>query len=113
MDDFGVAHSSVSRLMKLSPAHVKVDRSLLQSQCASTAIRFVIDMANTATLHPPKIIVEGFDGRSALTLAQLYKIGVRRVQGHLIGKASRDLLRLDQNTRNYLEGLIQSEARMA
>lgn len=109
VDDFGAGHASVSRLTGLNPSYVKIDRELLYQDQESTEItlRFVLDLASSTRLRAPKVVVEGFDEGCPITLGQLYRVGIRYVQGHIIGKASPDLNRLGKNHMTYLKQLIQ------
>ncbi len=109
IDDFGAGHASVSRLTGLNPSHVKIDRQLLYQDRESTEItlRFVLDLASSTRLRAPKVVVEGFDDGCPVTLGQLYRVGIRYVQGHIIGKASPDLNRLGRDHMTYLRQLIQ------
>jgi EAL domain-containing protein (putative c-di-GMP-specific phosphodiesterase class I) len=109
IDDFGVGHASVSRLTGLNPAHVKIDRDLLHQdqECSAITLRFVLDLASSRLLRAPKVVVEGFDDESPVTLRQLHQSGIRYVQGHLIGKATPQLYRLDKDQYDYLKRLIQ------
>ncbi|MBW4513732.1 MAG: EAL domain-containing protein [Timaviella obliquedivisa GSE-PSE-MK23-08B] len=109
IDDFGAGHASVSRLTRLNPSHVKIDRELLYQEQEATEItlRFVLDLASSTRLRAPKVVVEGFDDGCPITLGQLYRVGIRYVQGHIIGKASPDLNRLGRDHTTYLRQLIQ------
>jgi EAL domain-containing protein (putative c-di-GMP-specific phosphodiesterase class I) len=109
IDDFGAGHASVSRLTGLNPSHVKIDRDLLYQERESTEItlRFVLDLASSTRLRAPKVVVEGFDEGCPMTLGQLYRVGIRYVQGHSIGKASPTLHRLERDRTTYLRQLIQ------
>jgi EAL domain-containing protein (putative c-di-GMP-specific phosphodiesterase class I) len=111
IDDFGAGHASVARLTGLNPSHVKIDRDLLYQGQASTEItlRFVLDLASSTRLRAPKVVVEGFDDGCPMTLGQLYQVGIRYVQGHIIGKASPDVQRLGKDRTTYLRQLIQGE----
>lgn len=109
VDDFGAGHASVSRLTGLNPSHVKIDRELLYQDQESTEItlRFVLDLASSARLRAPKVVVEGFDDGCPITLGQLYRVGIRYVQGHIVGRASPELSRLGREHTTYLRQLIQ------
>lgn len=109
IDDFGAGHASVSRLTGLNPSHVKIDRNLLYQERESTEIilRFVLDLASSTRLRAPKVVVEGFDDNCPITLGQIYRLGIRYVQGHIIGRASPDLHRLGRERTTYLRRLIQ------
>jgi EAL domain-containing protein (putative c-di-GMP-specific phosphodiesterase class I) len=110
IDDFGAGHASVSRLTGLNPSHVKIDRDLLyqERESAEITLRFVLDLASTR-LRAPKVVVEGFDEGCPMTLGQLYRVGIRYVQGHMIGKASPELHRLGRERTTYLRRLIQDD----
>jgi EAL domain-containing protein (putative c-di-GMP-specific phosphodiesterase class I) len=111
IDDFGAGHASVSRLTGLNPSHVKIDRDLLYQEREPTEItlRFVLDLASSTRLRAPKVVVEGFDNSSPMTLGMLYRLGIRYVQGHIIGKASPELNRLGKERTQYLRRLIQDD----
>lgn len=87
IDDFGVGNSSLSRLDRLKPHYVKIDRDILSfdTQMASTLIRYLIDSQNQ---QGASVILEGVDIHSKLTLDELVKdIGVGIIQGHSLSKA--------------------------
>jgi len=87
IDDFGVGNSSLSRLDRLKPDYVKVDRDILSfdTQMASTLIRYLIDSQNQ---QGASVILEGVDIHSKLSLDELVKdIGVGIIQGHSLSKA--------------------------
>jgi len=109
IDDFGAGHASVSRLTGLNPSHVKIDRELLYQGQESTEItlRFVLDLASSTPLRAPKVVVEGFDEGCPMTLGQLYRVGIRYVQGHIVGRASPGIHRLGRDRMAYLRQLIQ------
>ncbi len=113
IDDFGVGHASVNRLAGLNPAHVKIDREILyqatiQPGAIDITCRFVLDLASEGRSHAPKVVIEGFDSTSPVTLGKLYKLGIRYVQGHIIGKAGAEMTRLDPQQRDYLKNLISN-----
>jgi EAL domain-containing protein (putative c-di-GMP-specific phosphodiesterase class I) len=109
IDDFGAGHASVSRLTGLNPSHVKIDRELLYQdrESAEITLRFVLDLASSTRLRAPKVVVEGFDDGCPITLGQLYRFGIRYVQGHVVGKASPEVNRLGKDHMTYLRQLIQ------
>jgi EAL domain-containing protein (putative c-di-GMP-specific phosphodiesterase class I) len=110
LDDFGVGHASVSRLASLHPSIVKIDRDLLQVEFADDSIRFALnlvkDIVSKQGLRAPKIILEGVDNLSPITLHRLYKLGVRHVQGHIVDHAGPDLNRLSKEQYARLIKLI-------
>jgi EAL domain-containing protein (putative c-di-GMP-specific phosphodiesterase class I) len=113
IDDFGVGHASVHRLAGLNPASIKIDRDILhqatlQQEIFEIICRFVLDIASEGRSHAPKVVIEGFDSKSSVTLAQLYQLGIRYVQGYIIGKAGSELIRLDAQQIEYLKTLINN-----
>lgn len=106
IDDFGVGHSSVSRLVGLTPSHVKIDRDLLQQRAVDATRRLVVETSIKNHLRVPKIVVEGFDSTSPVTLRELYQMGIRYVQGYVIGEAGSKLSRLEQSQSNDLRRRI-------
>lgn len=110
IDDFGVGYASVSRLAGLRPPHVKIDREILHQQQAETIIRFVREIVTKSSeLHLAKIVVEGLDEHSPITLHQLHKLGVAYVQGYIIGKAEPKIYRLTSEKRKFLIRSIQGD----
>ncbi|MCU0566330.1 MAG: EAL domain-containing protein [Oculatellaceae cyanobacterium Prado106] len=109
VDDFGAGHASVSRLTGLNPSHVKIDRDLLYQgrEASEITLRFVVDLASSTRLRAPKVVVEGFDQDSPISLGQLYRLGIRYVQGHIIGRASPDLSRLSKERSQLVRQLIR------
>jgi|GEM_PF-579615 EAL domain-containing protein (putative c-di-GMP-specific phosphodiesterase class I)/uncharacterized caspase-like protein len=113
IDDFGVGHASVNRLIGLNPAHIKIDREILQQanfhpSSIDIICRFVLDLASEGRSHAPKVVIEGFDSTSPVTLGKLYKLGIRYVQGYIVGKAGDQISRLEPQQRDYLKNLISS-----
>jgi EAL domain-containing protein (putative c-di-GMP-specific phosphodiesterase class I) len=106
LDNFGAGYASVSRLVALNPAHVKIDRRMLHYELCEHAIRFVLEVVGHGRLNSPKVIVEGFDTDSLLTMEQLYKIGIRYLQGYQVGRASNRLNRLDKEVQQHLVSLL-------
>lgn len=110
IDDFGAGYASVERLANLNPSYVKIDREILFLDNSELAIKFVLDMASSGRMNPVKVVVEGFDGSSVLTLGDLYNLGVHCIQGYAIGKASEMLYRVDKDQSRYLEDLLSPSA---
>ncbi|MGI8933399.1 MAG: caspase, EACC1-associated type [Phormidesmis sp.] len=110
IDDFGVGYASVSRLAGLRPPHVKIDREILHQQQAEIIIRFVREIVTKSSeLHLAKIVVEGLDEHSPITLHQLHKLGVAYAQGYIIGKAEPKIYRLTSEKRKFLIRSIQGD----
>ena len=112
IDDFGVGHSSVSRLAQLTPSYLKIDREILKAETASQTLRFIMDYAHTIVsqriLESAKIVVEGFDEEihnHFISLNALLDLGVEYIQGYIIGTPTEKLVRLDQENRQKLFNL--------
>jgi EAL domain-containing protein (putative c-di-GMP-specific phosphodiesterase class I) len=94
IDDFGVGYSSVSRLASISPFYVKIDRDvLLRKDFCELTLGYVKQMVEINKTSSPVIVVEGFDGSTAMavTLRQILENGIKHVQGYVVGKAGPDL----------------------
>jgi len=103
IDDFGVGHSSTERLAKLELDHVKIDRDVLYHPHPQYTIRYVLDIVQSSHMHPIKVVMEGFDGASQISLSELYnELKVLYVQGHLIRKASPTVVDLDDEIKKDL-----------
>jgi EAL domain-containing protein (putative c-di-GMP-specific phosphodiesterase class I) len=102
IDDFGVGHSSISRLHRINLDHVKIDRDILLNPFPEHTIDYVRKSVNARHLHPDKIIVEGFDGKSRISLKKLYDHGIRLVQGHMIRRASPSVSHLNDEERDFI-----------
>ena len=91
IDDFGVGYSSVHRFTALNLPYVKIDREILHQKPFDAVIRFVKEVlafANPQT--QAEIIVEGIDTASPVGIQHLKSLGIRFVQGYLIGEAHAD-----------------------
>lgn len=107
IDDFGVGHASVSRLAGLKPPYVKIDRDILHKHQFATILKFVRDIVlESSELHITKVIVEGLDEHSPVNLNQLNSLGIRYVQGYVVGKAGPDVYRLSSEKYKSLKRLL-------
>lgn len=80
IDDFGVGFASSSRVVRMGPAVVKIDRDALVNSFGDFTMEFVIRLTQRM---PGRIdvIVEGYDDESRFRLPDLYQLGVRYIQG--------------------------------
>lgn len=91
IDDFGVGYSSVHRFTALNLPYVKIDREILHQKPFDAVIRFVKEVLTFANPQTDaEIIVEGIDTASPVGLKHLKSLGIRFVQGYLIGEANAD-----------------------
>lgn len=106
IDDFGVGYASTSRLSRIEPEFVKIDRDALLHHLGG----FTLDYARrlvSESLGKMKMIVEGFDDQSKFTLAQIYELKIRYVQGHLLSRAQEYVFRLSQEDEKRIAGLLK------
>jgi len=81
IDDYGIGFASASRLSRLEPAIVKIDRDALLHSRGSYTIQQVLKLEQES-MGKMIVVIEGFDDESKLSLAELYQMGIRYVQGH-------------------------------
>ena len=94
IDDVGVAHSGLRRVMDLAPDRIKLDRHLVQGVAASTAktalIRAVVDFAENIQAG---VLAEGVE--SVDDLEALAELDVGYAQGWMIGLPEPDFQAAD------------------
>lgn len=110
LDDYGVSHGNLSRLLDLSPAGIKVDRKIIQG-IASDHRRLVVASA-LATLARDlgvAIVAEGIETEE--DLLTIRKVGFTYGQGYFLGcpTLTPDRGRLSE-MRNYLRRPYRSAA---
>jgi EAL domain-containing protein (putative c-di-GMP-specific phosphodiesterase class I) len=93
IDDFGIGYASTSRLSRLEPAIVKIDRDALLHNLGSHTIQYVLRLQRES-MGKMQVIVEGYDDESKITLSELYILGIRYVQTWALGEAKRYTYRL-------------------
>lgn len=109
IDDFGLGYGSLSRLIGLEPNYIKVDRSILVSDHSELTLSYLLNLLQGDNIYTSKIVVEGFDARTRnITLKDLYRIGIRYVQGYLLGEISPTLYTLSKETRKNLYKMLGS-----
>jgi EAL domain-containing protein (putative c-di-GMP-specific phosphodiesterase class I) len=109
IDDFGVGYASVYRLAKLGPRYVKIDREMLHHDFTDYTIQFVLNVVTRGQTEEPIVVVEGFDHDSWVTLDRIYGLGIRYVQGYIIGRAGPNVYQLDTKEIQDFETLISGE----
>lgn len=90
IDDFGVGHASVSRLVGLNLEYVKIDREVLDypEDVRNKVITFVLEALIEAGNYSPHIVIEGVDKDYPISLSTLLKIGAQSIQGYIVDKPS-------------------------
>ena len=109
IDDFGVGYASMSRLNRLLPFYVKIDRDILhyEHKLGKAVIRYLKSLRNITIVGGMKIIVEGLDDKSKISLSELVnELRVRYAQGHLLGKPSFKIFRLTKRKKDEIAKLI-------
>lgn len=107
IDDFGVGYASTSRLSRLEPEFIKIDRDALLHYLGGFTLDYARNLVKDS-IGKMKIIVEGFDDQSKFTLSQLYKLNILYVQGHLLGKARDSIFRLSQEDTKRIAALLKA-----
>jgi EAL domain-containing protein (putative c-di-GMP-specific phosphodiesterase class I) len=107
IDDFGVGHASATRLSRLRPEYVKIDRDVLLQDLGHCTISYVIELVGKHSLRSPKVVVEGFDDDSRIPLSLLYQLGVRYIQGFKIDKARPELNMLKPRQKKLISQLLK------
>ena len=102
IDDFGVGYSSISRFAGLKPSYLKIDRNILYHDKSDTLIRSIIELVIGNDLHPPNVIIEGVDEMTPISLYHLKQLGIKSVQGHIVGRAKPEIYRLSQEKYDSL-----------
>jgi EAL domain-containing protein (putative c-di-GMP-specific phosphodiesterase class I) len=105
IDDFGIGYSSSSRVSRLGPAFVKIDRDALIDSFGNFTLSFVVSLARRLP-GETRVIVEGYDEDSVLSLKKLYELGIRYIQGHKLGKTRPEI---DDRLPKEIVELIQKE----
>jgi EAL domain-containing protein (putative c-di-GMP-specific phosphodiesterase class I) len=90
IDDFGVGHASLSRLLGLKLDYVKIDPDVLRHSSAVTgrALQFVSEVLIEAGHYGSTVILEGVDDKCPVSLRDLKERGVSSVQGWLVDHAT-------------------------
>jgi EAL domain-containing protein (putative c-di-GMP-specific phosphodiesterase class I) len=102
IDDFGVEHSSISRLAQLELDHVKIDREILHHPHPKNTLKYVKEMVDESHHHPVKIVLEGFDGDSNISLREIYELGIEYIQGYMIRRADFTVSDLDDKRKDLI-----------
>ncbi|MBN2093297.1 EAL domain-containing protein [candidate division KSB1 bacterium] len=109
IDDFGVGWASISRLNRLLPTYIKIDREILlfEQNLGKAVIRYLKGLSNISVIGGMKIIVEGVDELIKIPLSELVnELYVRYVQGHLLGKAVSNITSLTKKRKQEIARLI-------
>jgi EAL domain-containing protein (putative c-di-GMP-specific phosphodiesterase class I) len=115
VDDFGTGYASLSRMAELPLTQIKVDRGILHHRQALQELDLVVAVARDAmergeTHTARAVIVEGVDDQSPLTLRQIYKRGIKHVQGHITGERGAPMLRrLTAEIRSDLAARVRGD----
>ena len=93
MDDYGTGNSSASRILKLNPEYVKIDREILLYEpfIAKQIIRQLASIKDQRGRDAFKVILEGLDEEthSNIPLAEIItELNVNYIQGHLFNYSS-------------------------
>lgn len=116
VDDFGVGHSSVSRVAELPLTQIKVDRAILRHGEALAELRTVVTVARHAVRKglsdsSRTVIVEGVEEGSPVTLSDIYGCGIRHVQGFITGERPAPAIKRDLSLekREHIAALVRGD----
>jgi len=110
VDDFGAGYASISRMAELPLTQIKVDRAILHHRQALQELDLVVTVARDEAHATRVVIVEGVDDKSPLTLRQIYKRGIKHVQGHITGeRGGPDLRRLTSEVREEIAARVRGD----
>lgn len=106
IDDFGVGHASISRLIGLNLEYVKIDREVLNyaEEVRDRVVTFVRDALIEADHYTPHVIIEGVDHNYPISLRSLLEIGANSIQGYIVDKPRNQIYRrLSNEQYNHLQ----------
>jgi EAL domain-containing protein (putative c-di-GMP-specific phosphodiesterase class I) len=106
IDDFGVGHASVGRLVGLGLEYIKIDQEILKydAPVRDGVIKFVRDTLIEANMKAPQIVLEGVDENYPLRSLLEPHLGAQLIQGYLIGQATEKIYsRLNNNQFNAIK----------
>jgi EAL domain-containing protein (putative c-di-GMP-specific phosphodiesterase class I) len=84
LDDFGLGHSNLRRLLELQPDFVKIDRQLVAACDRDPFRRSLLEsLQRLASRFGAAVIVEGVE--TGAELAVVKSLGIHLVQGYLVG----------------------------
>ncbi|HUG84815.1 MAG TPA: EAL domain-containing protein [Euzebya sp.] len=102
IDDIGAGYSSISRILHLQPDFLKVDRGLVQGCATDPMRRYVLEVfASLAQKQGGEVVAEGVEDREDLDV--VHQIGIRYVQGYLLGRAKSQPAELTREERCCLD----------
>jgi hypothetical protein len=102
-------------MAELPLTQIKVDRGILHHRQALHELDLVVAVARDAmdrgeTPAARAVIVEGVDDQSPLTLRQIYKRGIKHVQGHITGeRGAPELRRLNAEVRSDIAARVRGD----
>lgn len=105
IDDFGVGHASISRLIGLNLEYVKIDREILgyEPEVRDQIISFVNEALISGGSHVPHIVLEGVDNDYPLDLENILEIGAF-IQGYAVDPAMDQIYeRLPKHRADHLK----------
>src|SRR5258706_4540308 len=110
IDDFGSGYASIGRMTKLELNHIKIDREILSQKFPLETIKYVIKTVRSMHKYQnTNIVVEGYDGLSRGSLAEMFNVGIKYVQGHLLRRASETVRNLDEDETRFIVDSLNSE----
>ena len=90
---------------------MKIDRDALLHHLGGFTLEYALRLVSES-LGKIKMIVEGFDDQSKFSLAELYKLRIRYVQGYLLGKAEKSVYRLSDEDEQRIQSINLRDRRV-
>lgn len=104
IDDFGVGHSSVSRLANLNLSHIKLDTEIARQDHSLITMSYVRKLVDARISSHSKVILEGLD--SFKQLKQIYKLKIDLIQGYAVREARPDVTPIEDNLRKEIAACL-------
>ncbi len=107
LDDFGTAHSGLTRLADLRPDIVKLDRAVVRDcDRDQTRLAIVRNMVVLAAEIGVKLVVEGAE--RAAEVAALRAVGVRYIQGFYFARPAFERITTDAEIFPFIERAVEA-----
>ena len=102
IDDFGIGHSSISRISNLSLSHIKLDSDIPKQEHSELTMEYVVKMVHEKILAHSKVILEGVSNFDLITKYKLNKLKIFYIQGYAVSFVSPNLIELDEDLKEKL-----------
>ena len=104
IDDFGVGHSSISRLANLNLSHIKLDTEIASQDHSLITMGYVRRLVDARISSHSKVIQEGLE--KFKQLKQIYKLKIDLIQGYAVREARPDAAPIEDNLRKEIAACL-------